>query len=82
MHLLKQKIPFQVIVSKSCKPVTFILTLYSGYWPAVVSANTPNPDAANRLSMKQSLAQWVNQVHHVIFQDHQHVLTLSEHTHL
>lgn len=49
-------------------------------WPAIVSAHTPNSDAANWLSMKQSLAQRVNQVHCVIFQNHQHVFTLSQHT--
>lgn len=57
-----------------------LLTSVIGYWPAVVSANTPNTDAANRLSVKQSLAQRVNQIHCVVLQDHQHVFALLQHT--
>lgn len=57
-----------------------LLTLGFGYWPAIVSANTPNTDAANRLSVKQSLAQRVNQIHCVVLQDHQHVFALLQHT--
>lgn len=57
-----------------------IWTLVLGHWPAVVSANTPHTDAANGLSVEQSLAQRVNQVHGVVLQDHQHVFALSRHT--
>lgn len=49
-----------------------------GNWPAVVSTNTPHADAANGLSMKQSLSQWVNQVHGVVLQNHPHVFALLE----
>lgn len=52
----------------------------SEHWPAVVSADTPDTDAANGLSVEQSLTQRVNQVHGVVLQDHQHVFALSRRT--
>lgn len=52
----------------------------SSHRPAVVPADAPDADAADGLSVKQSLAQRVDQVHGVVLQDHQHVFALLRRT--